>query len=779
MRNPLMKSILRELKTDFAKYIVILIFMVLMIGVVSGMYVGHDSMIEAINQGVSNLNLEDGSFEFKDEASEELLDDLRTGKTTDIQIFENFYHNEKEDYDCDGKEDATVRIFKSDSKIDQALIIKGRGPEDEDEIAIDRMHGDNVGIEIGDSILVGGRKLQVVGFLSYVNYLTLHESNTDLMFDAFGFNVAMMTPKGFENLSSRMHYQYSYLYENKPEGKVQEADYAEELLEKLVTKTYENGNSLEEFLPEYLRQASNFAPSDIDGDTTGTGIMCYILIGVIAFIFAITIANTIEKDATIIGTLRASGYTKMELIIHYMSLPCIVTIMGAIIGNILGYTVFKDVAIGLYYESYSLPLPVETWSPYALVRTTVIPLVLMFFINLFVIVKRLQLSPLRLLRRDLKKTKRTRTIRIPSWSFIRRFRIRNILQNIPNYLVLIFGVVFVEVMLCFAFGLPDSLLSYADKASSMVFAPYQYVLTSNVDQNGAFIETKEDTAEKFSMTTLLYPKEDSAFREGFGSGGDEKVSVYGIMPQSKFLSIDEKYKEDEVAISSAFAKKYKLEKGDFITLKQEYEDESYLFTVGEVVDYDGGIAVFMPNQNFILNFDKDEGYYSGFFSKKEISDIDEKMIATVISIEDITKITTQLMHSMGNMVEFFKYILVILAAALIYLLTKIIIEKNQNSISMAKILGFDNKEIASLYIVPTAIIVVITSLISFVIGYYIMEYIFIIFVYAMDGWFPFYMKPISMVLSVVYLLVGYALVFVIDYFCVRKIPLTNALKNVD
>jgi putative ABC transport system permease protein len=27
----------------------------------------------------------------------------------------------------------------------------------------------------------------------------------------------------------------------------------------------------------------------------------------------------------------------------------------------------------------------------------------------------------------------------------------------PNYAVLIFGVIFIELMLCFAFGLPDSL----------------------------------------------------------------------------------------------------------------------------------------------------------------------------------------------------------------------------------------------------------------------------------------------------------------------------------
>ena len=63
MKNPLMKRIPKELASDWHKYLVILVFMVVMIGVISGMYVGHDSMLEAIATGREELNIEDGSFE--------------------------------------------------------------------------------------------------------------------------------------------------------------------------------------------------------------------------------------------------------------------------------------------------------------------------------------------------------------------------------------------------------------------------------------------------------------------------------------------------------------------------------------------------------------------------------------------------------------------------------------------------------------------------------------------------------------------------------------------
>ena len=897
MRNPLVKRIPKELASDWHKYLVIIIFMVLMIGVISGMYVGHDSMLYSIEKNKTDLKLEDGSFELAHEASPELLQALSTGQKADVRqyfidegmreadeevaqaveegleeqvtasieegvraqceaygitdeamiqeqidaamdesyeqaledarnsdefiqsaedaydeaheavieavdeewdeiaeeydlndgsftpvsvtIYENFYRNESEDNNNDGEEDAVVRIFRSDAEVDLAAFNEGRAPENAGEIAIDRMHADNVGVSIGDTIMVGGKEFEVVGLLSYVNYLTLHESNTDMMFDAFGFDVAMVTPEAFDALTSRIHYSYAFMYDTKPSDKIEQSDWSQRFLKSLITQTLVNDNEIDDYLPEYLRQASNFAPSDIEGDSTGSAILCYILIAVIAFIFAVTISNTIEKEASVIGTLRASGYSKDELAVHYMSMPLIVTLIGAVIGNVLGYTAFRNLAVNLYFNSYSLPVPHLVWSPIALVKTTIIPLLLMFFINLFVIVKKLQLSPLKFLRHDLSKTKRSKARRIPAWSFMKRFRIRILFQNMPNYAILIFGVILIELMLCFAFGLPDSLNYYGEKAPEMVFSDYQYMLMSYKDDDGNVIETSEQTAERFSSTSLLYPKGGVSLRDGMGSGSDESITVYGIIEDSDYITLPSDLEEGHVYVSSAYVSKYDLNVGDVITLREEYANKSYEFTVDGVIDYDGGIAVFMSNDSFNSIFDKKSGEFSGYFSRNEITDIDEEYIAMVITADDIAKVTQQLMHSFGAFINIFKYALIVLAAALIYLLAKIIIERNEHSISMVKILGFKNSEIGSLYIIPTAIVVSVFALISFVAGYFLMLWVFKVFILQMDGYFAFFMKPSSMVLSILYLLFGYMFVSILDYFRIKKIPMDVALKNVE
>ena len=897
MKNPLIRRIPRELISDWHKYLVIIVFLVLMIGLVSGMYVGHDSMLASIDQGKEELKLEDGSFELAKKASPELLADISTGRMADVRqyyldkgmeeadaevseaiekeldeqvrnsieeaaraqceaygitdedmilaqideavdenyenaikearesdefteasdeayeeahdavreavddewdeiseeyglddegfsavrvsIYEDFYRDESEDADNDGTQDATIRVFRSDTPIDQASFNEGRAPGTGSEIAIDRMHADNMGVHIGDTITVGGKEFTVVGLLSYVHYLTLHESNTDLMFDAFGFDVGMVTPEAFDSLRARIHYNYAYVYETEPADKIEQADTSENFLKALITQTLVHDNEIKSYLPEYLRQASNFATADIEGDSSATSILCYILIAVIAFIFAITISNTIDKEAPVIGTLRASGYSKKELAVHYMSLPVVVTLIGAVIGNVLGYTAFRGMAVSLYYESYSLPSCHLVWSPTALVKTTLIPLVLMFFINLIVIVKKLQLSPLQFLRHDLTKTRHSKARRLPAWSFLRRFRLRIMFQNMPNYVVLIFGVIFIELMMCFAFGLPDSLDHYGSRAPEMVFADYQYMLMGYKDSDGNVIETSEDSAERFSAKTLMYPKETGGFRAGMGSGGDESVTVYGISPDSSYVSMPAELPENNVYLSSAFMQKFGLTAGDKITLHEEYENKTYEFTVYGSIDYEGGIAVFMDQDAFLEVFDQKPGEFTGYFSRNEITDIDEQDIATVITAEDISKVATQLTHSLGGIVNAFKYVLIVLAAAMIYLLAKIIIERNERSISMVKILGFKNTEIGSLYIIPTAAVVVACAVAGFAAGYFLMIEVFKMFMLQMDGYFAYYMAPASMILSVVYLLFGYLAVSVVDYIRIRRIPLNEALKNME
>lgn len=77
IKNPLIRRIPRELTGDWKKYLVVSLFLILMIGFVSGMYVANESMMTAADEGVGRYKLEDGHFELKRKQTKHCLMQLR------------------------------------------------------------------------------------------------------------------------------------------------------------------------------------------------------------------------------------------------------------------------------------------------------------------------------------------------------------------------------------------------------------------------------------------------------------------------------------------------------------------------------------------------------------------------------------------------------------------------------------------------------------------------------------------------------------------------------
>ena len=793
MRNPLCKRIVRELKRDWKKYLVVALFLILTIGFVSGMYVANGSMMQAAAEGKEKYHLEDGHFELDQKADQELIRAIETGEKADVKqfypdqakmelddsdfsavpvtVYENFYRNEDEDHDNDGKSDGTIRVYERTEEINQACLMEGSFPETEDEIAVDRMHADNAGIQVGDTITVSGQSYYVTGLIAYVNYSTLHEKSTDLMFDALKFNVAMVTKDGFGRLSGSIHYTYAWKYEQKYADEIEEKKQSDDFMKALLTQTVVHENELQDYVPRYANPAINFATDDMGSDEAMGGVLLDILIVIIAFIFAVTISNTIMKESQTIGTLRASGYTKGELVRHYLAIPVIVTMIAAIVGNLMGYTVFKDVVVSMYYNSYSLPTYETIWNPDAFVKTTVIPVFLMFVINLLVIIRMMQHTPLQFLRCDLKKSKRKKTVRLPKWKFFSRFRLRIIFQNMPDYAVLFAGIFFIMVMLAMAVGMPSTLNYYQDNAEDMMFAKYQYVLKSCEDEEGKMIHTDNQDVEEFCMKAL----------KKTGDELDEEVSIYGIRDNSRYIQIENlsELEENEVYLSRPFSEKYNLKVGDIIKLDEKYEHKQYQFKVSEIYEKCQSIAVFLPIEKYRSLFELGKEEFTGYISDTEITDIEEDKIATVITKEDITKMCDQLDHSMGAYMQYYQILCILLSAVLIYLLTKLIIEKNETAISMAKILGYENREIASLYLLSTTMVVVVAYTISVILGSTVMKQAWKIIMFKYNGWFAFTIEPMGYVKMFSFVLLGYLIVIILDFRRIRKIPMEEALKNVE
>ncbi|MBR3069537.1 MAG: ABC transporter permease, partial [Lachnospiraceae bacterium] len=445
MKNPLRKRLLRELRSDFGKYAVIFLLLVLSISEISGFLVAAESMIAAYDESFEKYNIEDGNFTAEEKMSPRRI---RAAEELDISVYELFYS----DQTAAGGQ--TVRIFKMREDINLACLMDGSFPEAENEIALDRMFADNNGLRSGDPIEIGGKRWLISGLVALSDYSTMFENNNDMMFDSKMFGVSVVTPEAFSQIPEEdLVWRYAWKYDAFPATTAEEIDVSDALaydLNRIVPLTG--------FVPRYANQAIMFTGDDIGSDRAGMTMFLYIIIVIIAFVFTVTTSNTIVKEAVVIGTLRSMGYTKKELIRHFMTLPVIVSLAAALAGNVLGYTVLKKVNADLYYGSYSLPTYVTLWNASAFIETTVVPLALMLIINFLLLSVRLRYSPLQFLRRDLTRKKKSRAVRLPRFlPFFSRFRLRIFFQNISNYVLLFVGILFANTLLMCGLMFPDVL----------------------------------------------------------------------------------------------------------------------------------------------------------------------------------------------------------------------------------------------------------------------------------------------------------------------------------
>ena len=904
MHNPLNKRFKRDLRSDAGKYVAIFLFIVFFIGAASGFMVADNSVFAQFKTADVEYNVEDGHLAFNVKPSADVLSKIES--QNDLKLYDLNY---KEETIKHGK---TLRIYKVRNELNKECLMSGEMPKAENEIAVDRMFAENNKIAVGDNVNINSKNYIVSGLIALSDYGALFKSNGDMMFDAVGFGVAVMTNDGYNTIETAHEtVNYAWKYNSPVEDEETEnaksellmkslekilKEYDEPLIQAQVDSLYDdakpyinrlkaefesaekqleskylsaivhtNANdtakmakelgitekqyknlkqvledaekdsdkwdfdsldsapkinlddyktssdmdfdemyeeiykvvdavsgaglydcsqiyrdlaslkkitdkfsiddsgvlNITDYSAKYTNKSIMYAREDSTSDKATMMLMTYIVMVMIAFLFAVTTSNTISKEANVIGTLRAMGYSKGELIGHYMFLPMVVTVVGGIVGNVLGYTAFQKVFESVYYSNYSLPTYKMLWNMNAFLETTVVPFVLMLLVNFVMLSKKLKISPLNFIRGELKESGQKRLIKLPKkMPFFSKFRLRILFQNVPSYLTLALGVFLAGTLVVFGSMYGPLLDDYANIVKENQISKYQYVMINEA-------ETKVSDAEKFCMTSLQTT--DKKFIA-------DDVTIYGVENQSRYIK--ENIPAGEVLVSSAMADKFNLSIGDEVTLKEAYKEKTYSFKVGGIYNYDAAITVFMNRTDYIGQFNEDSNYFNGYFSNKKLNDLDDADVATVITEKDLTKVVTQMQVSMTEFVKVFKALGVVIFLLVMFILTKQIIEKNSKSVSMAKILGFSDSEIGKLYIVITSFVVVASLLVSVPLISLALRWCFKSYLYTqMTGYIPYIVSNSCYVTMVVLGIVSYSVVACLMLLKIKKTPLGEALKN--
>lgn len=749
MRNPLQKRIPRLFKENLGKYLGMFIILVCTILIGSAFMSTLESVTETLRYSDESDLLEDGQFESMEPISDTVK---KYFSEKNILLDENYFSTDK---DFEGT--AKVLVFQERKLLNLPSVFEGELPKKENEIALDRLFAQNRNYSVGDTITLNDQEFIITATISLPDYSSLFKNNQDLVMNTNDFGVSLVTKEGLERFEeSTMTYRYSYRFENQNLTLKQEREEATNIQKTLLL----DGVKLQSFLTSENNQSITFLREDMGKDGPMVQVFIYILIAVIAFVFAILTNNTIESEATIIGTLRASGYRKSEIIFHYLTPTIIISIVSSIVGNVIGYTLMIQPFQNLYYTSYCIPPIDMQFSIKAFIITTIIPVAIMVLINWFLLYRKLSLNPLKFLRRDLKKGKQKKAVKLPELSFMTRFRLRVIIQNKISYLILFFGIFLSSFLLMFGIGMEPMMNHYVEEIDKTLPYEYQYILKQPVQL---------DQGEQLGVHTL-----DTWYELGMMN---IDVTFMGVQQDSEFFaSIELPQKDDEITITAPMAKKLGVKVGETLTFVDEYYEKEYTLTVIGICDYNSVIGAFMKQETFnqLLGYDQD--YFNCYVSNEKLT-IDDRYVLKYITRSDMVGAAKQMMTSFDTVITVLTVFSVAIYMVLMYILTKTVIEKNAISISFMKVFGYNGKEISQLYLHATTITVLVSLFICIPLEALCFKGAMIYIASMVEGYIEFYLPPWVYIAIIVTGIVAYFIINTMHVYKVKKIPMSAALKN--
>ena len=751
MKNPLNKRLPREFKKNAGKYLGIFFILIITIIVGSSFMAVMDSAVQTLEVNDVECKIEDGYFEVMSPVSDNTLTNLTN---MGLHIVPNYYLSVNE---FDG--DASMIVFKDRTEMNIASVFEGELPKKEGEIAIERLFAANRGIEVGETISFEGETYLVTATIAIPDYNCLYKNNQDLLPNTSGFGICLVTDKDFDKYDgNKLTYRYSYRYVDTNLSDLNE----KKLLEDMQKELFLDGAKLQTLLTAENNQAITFLREDMGKDGPVMKVFVYILVMIIAFVFAILTNNNIESEAAIIGTLRASGYKKSEIVWHYLSPTIIIAILSSVVGNALGYTVMIKPFEDLYYGTYSLaPIDIK-FNIEAFVTTTILPIIIMIVINWWMLYSKLSLSPLKFLRKDLHKKKQKKARKLPDFNFLTRFRLRVLMQNKVSYLILFVGIFISSFLLMFGMGLDPLIDNYVEEIDDSIIYEYQYVLKEP-------IEIKNPETEKILSYSL---------KTWFELGKmDMSVSFMGISEDNIFFEgIDLSDKENEITISEPLAEKMNLKVGDEIVFKDDYYDKEYTLKVAHICQYKGSLTVFMKLDLINILLGNDVNTYNSYVSNEKL-DIDEEYLVKYVTRADMVGTAKEMMAMFEGVLLIINIFSVIIYMILMYILTKTVVEKNAIPISFMKVFGYNDKEIGKLYLNATTFTVIVSLVVCIPVEALCFKYVLIYIGSMIEGYIPFYL-PMWLYVSIIGIgIVAYFAINALHIRKVRKISMSEALKN--
>ena len=521
---------------------------------------------------------------------------------------------------------------------------------------------------------------------------------------------------------------------------------------------------------------------------------------VAALISLTSMTRMVEEQRMQIGTLKALGYNKFQIMQKYIIYASLACIIGGILGMGVGFVLLPKVIWMMYELMYQITdISISFNLTYGGIGLILI-CVCIIGATIYAVLRELRETPATLMRPKAPKMgSRVLLEKIPFiWNrlnFTRKVTVRNIFRYKKRFYMTVIGILGCTALILTGFGIKDSVTSIIPDQFEKIFTyDMQVTLKDSLTE-----EEKDEFAQKLEQNEKIEKASKVYMTSGSAINNENSEDIQIIVPYNEssldgmINIIDLKTGQnislngDEICLTDKAAELLNVSVGDTITLRDNDEKEVQV-KISNIIENYVNHYVFMSRETYETVFNEDYKTNVILTKNVELSDEEEDALASeimsqseVASITDITTFAQSIIDAM-SLLDYVVLVLIVaaglLAFVVLYNLANVNISERIRELATIKVLGFYDREVYDYVTRETVILTVIGIILGLIAGYFLNYYIMgtceinILRFSKVIKWQSYvYAALITIVFTVI--------VNIATYFTLKKIDMVESLKSVE
>lgn len=450
---------------------------------------------------------------------------------------------------------------------------------------------------------------------------------------------------------------------------------------------------------------------------------------VAALVCMTTMTRMVDEQRNEMGTLKALGYSKLQIASKYIIYALIASILGSILGCSLGMYLFPTVIFNAWNTLYNIDQIKFLFQPGLILLASGSVTGITLLATLYSIYSELIEMPSQLMRpKAAKAGKKILLERITFiWkrlSFLQKVTARNIFRYKKRFFMTIIGIAGCSALLVAGFGINDSISDIVNQQYNVI---YHYDATVSA-------KTSEITSQIKSLKGVkdVYEEDHLAVTAKI-ENKDISTTVHIISNDKKFKDFctlfngNKEFDLDDssVLISQKMATKLNKKAGDTIKIKDANNKVIKAKIKGVFTNYVGHHIYASESLYKSWNTNAKTTHIYLIKSKKTTKKFERNLGNKIMNIDGVQSVTfySSLQKNFKDMIKSISYIVVVLvisaaclAFVVLYNLSNVNISERKREIATIKVLGFTRKEVDAYINRETILLTILGSLIGLGIG---------------------------------------------------------------